>query len=161
MLWDEILPRDARFRFHHGPTSVPGDLRIAWRLAVVVLVLAYSRGQKASLAKLHLLNDALRSADSAQRLADVLARRRPFSDWTIRVEPALGRAIDMARGEGLITARSGRVYQLAGKGQQAAEFLKHQEGVLTAERSFLSLHGSEVTEAFTNEIVRFFGSQSP
>ena len=61
--------------FRVRPVSVPGELRITWRLAVVVLMLAGCRKQRASLVKLHVLNDALRSEDSAQQLRRVLRGR--------------------------------------------------------------------------------------
>jgi hypothetical protein len=107
MTLDEVLPETATFSFRSRPGSVPGDLRISWRLAVVLLILKYSRSKRASLPKLHLLNDAIRSKSAMEKLAEIVTGNRSVQDWRIRVEPALGRALDFARGEGLVEFKSG------------------------------------------------------
>jgi hypothetical protein len=127
-------------------------LRISWRLALLILVLRYSRARRASLAKLHLLNDTLRSDGGRKRLSSILASSQVPPEWPFRVEPALGRAIDMARGEGLVKTEDGATYQLTESGLRAAESLRANEGVLQEERSFLESQSSKITEHFVNTI---------
>jgi hypothetical protein len=159
MTLDEILPETATFSFRSRPGSVPGDLRISWRLGVVVLILRYSRSRKASLPKLHLLNDAIRSKSAMEKLADIIAGNRPTQDWRIRVEPALGRALDFARGEGLVEFKSGPSYQLGVRGVEASDIILKSGDVLTAEREFLGALGQAVTEKFVNDLVRMQANQ--
>jgi hypothetical protein len=150
---EELLP-NSPFVFRRRPVSVPGDLRISWRLALLILVLAYSRGKKASLAKLHLVADGLRSEGGKNRLVYILTDSRAQPEWPFRVEPALARAIDMAKGEGLIVPESGPAYRLTTKGARAAEGVKGLQGVLDQERAFLESHGRDITEGFVNSVIR-------
>jgi hypothetical protein len=62
------LPEADRFSFRVRPVAVPGELRISWRLAVITLMLHHCRQQRASLIKLHILNDVIRSPSSASLL---------------------------------------------------------------------------------------------
>ena len=150
---EELLPNSS-FIFRRRPVSVPGDLRISWRLALLILVLAYSRGKKASLAKLHLVTEALRSEGGKNRLANILSDPRTEPQWPFRVEPALARAIDMAKGEGFITPEGGPAYRLTPKGMGAAEAVKGRQDVLEQERAFLESHGPNITEGFVNGVIR-------
>jgi hypothetical protein len=84
---------DRRFSFQRRPTPVPGDLRIAWRVALILTMLSGSRSHRASLAKLHILNDAVRS-DQHDRLKAVLDGTHTSLPWNFRVEPAFARAIE-------------------------------------------------------------------
>ena len=88
-----------RFSFKRRPTPVPGDMRIAWRVSLILLMLSASRSSKASLAKLHILNDAIRSNQVA-RLKDATAAGAKILPWNLRVEPAFARAIDLTSGNG-------------------------------------------------------------
>ena len=81
--------------FHARPKSVPGDLRISWRLAMTLLVLQYCRRKRASFTKLHLLNGALRSGLSRKRLLGFLSGNIDVSTCTIRIEPAFSRNLDL------------------------------------------------------------------
>ena len=73
-----------RFSFTSRPVPVPGDLRINWRLAVILLMLDSSRAKRASLAKLHLLNDAVRSPQSLAKLNDILIGAGDPLSWRSR-----------------------------------------------------------------------------
>jgi len=133
--------------------NVPGDLRISWRLALLILVLKYSRGNKASLGKLHLVNDALRSEEGRNKLSNILAGTQAPPEWPFRVEPALGRAIDMARGERLVTSEGGAAYRLTERGMRAAESLLTRDDVLQQERAFLDSQGQRITENFVKSVI--------
>jgi hypothetical protein len=150
---EELLP-SSPFIFRRRPVSVPGDLRISWRLALLILVLAYSRGKKASLAKLHLVTDALRSEGGKNRLTYILSDLRTEPEWPFRVEPALARAIDMAQGEGFIALERGPAYRLTSKGIRAVEAIKGRQDVLEEERSFLESQGVNITEGFVKGVIR-------
>ena len=137
-----------RFSFQRRPTPVPGDLRIVWRVALILVMLGSSRSSRASLAKLHILNDAVRS-DQHDRLKEVLAGVHRKQPWSFRVEPAFARAIDFVVGEKLAiwTKATGRAaLQLTKIGVGAAEAVMSLEDALVTERAIASDLAKMITE---------------
>jgi hypothetical protein len=154
MILSDLLPNAKTFTFTERPISVPGDLRIAWRLGLVILILNGCRGKKASLPKLHLLVDALKSPAMTMRLRSTLEGSSPLSQTRLRIEPALGRALDLAVGEGLLTVESGPAYRLTPKGRDAASHLIQDHAIFGSEKGFLDSSGMKVSEAFVTRVVR-------
>ena len=137
-----------RFSFQRRPTPVPGDLRIAWRVALILVMLCSSRSNRASLAKLHILNDAVRS-NQHHHLKDALASGHPDMPWGFRVEPAFARAIDFVVGEKLAawTKVTGRAaLQLTKGGVEAAAAVVGLEDALVTERAIVSELAKSITE---------------
>ncbi len=127
---------------------MPGDLRIAWRVSLILVMLACSRSSRASLAKLHILNDAIRSGQHA-RLRSVLDGTRPDSPWNLRVEPAFARAIDFVVGENLATwtkATGRAALQLTKSGTAAAAAVMGVRDALVEERAIISDLAKAITE---------------
>nr|WP_314092467.1 hypothetical protein [uncultured Shinella sp.] len=54
------------------------------------------------MARLYILNDGTRSFDDADLLSDILIGAAPLADFRVKVEPALGRVLDLMVGEGLL-----------------------------------------------------------
>jgi hypothetical protein len=46
---------DGPFELSARPEPIPGDLRLAWGIALVILILGRSRAKRASLQKLHFM----------------------------------------------------------------------------------------------------------
>lgn len=146
MTTGEITSR--RFSFRRRPTPVPGDLRIAWRVSLILLMLLASRSNRASLAKLHILNDAIRS-NQVDRLRDATDTDAKILPWNLRVEPAFARAVDFVVGERLAdwTKAGGRAsLQLTGTGLLAAESVEKLENALETERAIIAEHAKKLTE---------------
>ena len=97
----DTTDRSPALVFNPRPKSVPGDLRISWRLSMTLLVLRYCRANRASFVKLHVLNGALRSASPRRRLVEYLDGQVTVDSCTIRVEPAFSRNLDLLIGKGL------------------------------------------------------------
>lgn len=97
-----ILPSHTSFVFRERPTPVPGDLRLAWRFALNLLILNRSRSKRSSIARLYILNDGTRSSNDADLLNDILIGATHISEWRVKVEPALGRALDLMVAESLL-----------------------------------------------------------
>jgi hypothetical protein len=111
-------------------------------------MLGFSRSNRASLAKLHILNDAVRF-DQHGRLKATLAGAQPGLPWSFRVEPAFGRAIDFVVGEKLATwtKSTGRAaLQLTKVGIEAFEAVKGLEDALVMERAIVSDLAKAITE---------------
>lgn len=148
-----LLP-ERQFAFRPRPFALPGEQRIAWRLSLIVLVLASSRGQRSSLARLHIICDALRSSERIERFGLIVTKQRAVRSWIPRVDPALGRAIDIGIGEGLIERSESR-YHLTTKGSLlAAQLSAKDTELLLDQRNFLSNHRSSLTEALVSNLLR-------
>lgn len=142
--------------FKRKPKPVPGDLRIVWRLSLTLLALWYSRGHRASIAKLHMINDALRSEPSKQKLSDMIDGKTPYVYWRMRVEPAFSRNLDYLVGEGFanwIVSAGRTTLELTAKGKAAAKVVDAVNDALQAERSFLATTGKKVTEGFVQSVI--------
>lgn len=138
----------SRFSFRRRPVPVPGDLRIAWRVALIMAMLGNSRASRASLAKLHILNDAIRSGQQ-DRLRTILSTPGAAVPWNLRVEPAFARAIDYVVGENLAlwTKASGRAaLQLTKSGIDAAIAVSRVEDALVGERAAIIDLAKLITE---------------
>lgn len=148
--------RSPALTFNPRPKSVPGDLRISWRLSMTLLVLHYCRARRASFVKLHILNGALRSASARRRLVEYLDGEVTVESCTIRVEPAFSRNVDLLIGKGLgeWVIASGRLgVQLVPKAVAMANVINAQEDLFTDEREFLRTVGRRVTEQIVQNIV--------
>lgn len=145
-----------RLIFRARAKSVPGDLRISWRLSVTLLALGSSRGNRASFVKLHILNDAMRSELARHRLVTALDGRLEFDVCPIRVEPAFSRCLDLMVGKGLAewVVTSGRLsVQLTTVGVETASAISREGGLLIDEKEFLTTVGRRVTEGLVRGIV--------
>lgn len=124
-------------------------MRIVWRVSLILLMLAGSRSNRASLAKLHILNDAIRSNQVGRLTAATEEGSAKILPWNLRVEPAFARAIDYVVGERLAewTKASGRAsLQLTAGGLAAASGINAVEDALEQERAIISGHAKKLTE---------------
>lgn len=147
---------DASFVFSERPKPCAGDMRISWRISVTLLALLHSRGKKASFAKLHVLNDALRSQASRDKLEAILEEKLPAYTWRLRVEPAFTRALDFLVGEGFADwsfSSNRTALTLTEKGIQVAKEIDSIGDVLVDERCFLKGMASKITEGFVQNML--------
>jgi hypothetical protein len=144
--------------FRERPKPCAGDLRISWRLALLLIILSASRSKKASMAKLHVLNDAARSERSRLKLLDMMNERRPMLDWRLRVEPALSRAVDFLVGEGFARwdASGGKMYvQLLPEGEVAERALSKRDDYEALDQENLRYLAKHASEAFVSALIGF------
>ena len=137
---------DVPFKFVQRPAPILADLRPTWRIALLLLMLFHSRGKKASLQKLHVLSWALQSRHT-RNLVCQYSRGEIGGDHVIpRVEPSLNRAIDYARGEGLVLIAGGKNIVLTETGNAIARHIQDAEQCMENEKEFLREISSFVTE---------------
>lgn len=134
------------------PDPVPGDLRLAWGIALVILILESSRGKKASLQKLHFLAHSARTPSSRTKVLDVFSGSARPADLVIRVEPWVNRALSFAKGMGLVDLISGKSAHLSKQGLELAKKLA-EAPALEQEKRFLSALKSLATEAAIEKIM--------
>ena len=135
--------------FRRRPKAVSGDMRIGWRLSIMLLMLYYSRGKKASLAKLHMLNDAMRVNTSKDHLNKLLVEEQEVYSWSIRIEPAFARALDFLVSEGFAdwgVANDRTTVKLTKSGISAAEALSESEEIFLEEKKYLKVVAKKLTE---------------
>lgn len=137
---------DIPFTFRERRTPLTGDLRPAWRISLVLLMLLYSRGKKATLQKLHVLNSACRSTATRSAFLRYVQGNARKDEIIPRVEPSLNRALNLARGEGLVEVENGKNIKLTIVGLELAKRLEVAADCLEAEKSFLKQVGTFVTE---------------
>jgi hypothetical protein len=145
---------DGHFALTPRPEPVAGDLRRAWGIALLVLILGKSRGKRASLQKLHFLGHSARTRQSRQEVQEVFAGERRSSDLVVRVEPWLNRALAFAKGAGLIELEKGKSAKLTDAGLKACEVLNEQSSMCAEEKAFLEAVSGKATEAAVDKIMR-------
>jgi hypothetical protein len=147
---------DTAFVFRERRKPCAGDMRISWRVSLTLLALLHSRGKKASFAKLHVLNDALRSQASRDKLQAILEDKIPAYAWRLRVEPAFTRALDFLVGEGFAdwSVSSNRTtLTLTKSGVDAAKKIDLLQDVLIEEQIFLNGFAAKITEGFVQQML--------
>ena len=78
---------DGPFELTSRPEPVPGDLRMAWGMALIILILGRSRGKRASLQKLHFMAHSARTKESREEVnacSPVIAVRPTLSSGSSR-----------------------------------------------------------------------------
>jgi hypothetical protein len=143
---------DIPFTFRQRPTPLAGDLRPAWRMSLVLLMLLHSRGKKATLQKLHVLNSACRSINTRRDFLRYVAGEARKDEIIPRVEPSLNRALNLARGEGLVEIEKGKNIKLTATGLKFAERLNETSDCLDAEKAFLMQVGLFATEGRVEDL---------
>jgi len=128
---------DVPFTFTRRPEPLPPDLRPNWRVAMLLLLLRSCRSEKSSLEKLHVLNWAIRTPESRRRFLAYIEGKGNPDDVIIRFEPGLNRAIDFARGDGLLRIEKGKSVKLTDHGSSIAQQIDRDEDCMVEERKFL------------------------
>ena len=141
------------FSVTQRPEPIPGDLRLGWGVSLLLLVLASSRGQRCSLQKVHFLAHLSRTAKSRQQMREVLARRRPPVDLSVRIEPWVNRAAAFAAASGLVQVRDGKALALSDDGKKTVAAIR-KEKLLKDEASFLEDVGKLTTEQVVERIMK-------
>ncbi len=145
-----------RFSFRSQPFPVPGDLRIQWRVALITLMLGYSRAEQASVAKLHILNDAIRASRKRELLDLIISAKAGMLPWVLRVEPAFARAMDFVVGDNLaVWAQTAdrTALKLTPAGSMAFERLRNEDDILTTEKSLLTVYAKKMTETSVTAVI--------
>lgn len=133
--------------FRRRPISIPGDLRPAWRIGLIVLLLSKCcRGGRTSLARLHVLSWASRTEPARASLRAALGGTESPDSLVVRFEPALNRAVDFARGEGLVRRVDGNKIELTDAGKALGRELDNDKEAFVAEKAFAAELGFKVTE---------------
>jgi hypothetical protein len=142
-------------RFHHQPDPIPGDLRLGWRLPVLMLVLDQCRGKTANLEQVHLLLWSLRSEAGRELIVRWFAGDRRPDDPIVRYDPSLTRTIALAIAAGLVNRNNNQTLTLGAQGRDIASVVKTQEGVLVEEKRTLQDLPKGITQAKVRQLLEW------
>ena len=143
---------DAPFSFDPAPTSVPPEMRPAWRVTVLLHIVSRCRGRKASWKQLHLLNWAIRNQRARDGLLAVTEGRLGPDRVVVRFDPALAPAIDLAVGSNLVQWETPRLLALTDAGHAVVEALDDTD-LFADERDFLAALGPSITQKLAEDVL--------
>lgn len=144
---------DAEFLFRKRPVAVPGDLRPAWRIGLLLLLLKRCcRQGRSSLTRLHVLNWAIRTEENQHALLALVSSSLSPDSLVVRFDPAFNRAVDFAIGEGLVRRVDGSRIEITPTGNALAEEIFNEEELYPAERLFMEEIRQRVTETLVDAI---------
>jgi hypothetical protein len=156
-LLDEEL--DVPVVFRRRPVDIPGDMRPAWRIAFVALMLSQCcRGGQSSIRRLHVFNWCNRTTESRNLLRRAVGELVKPGAVLIRIEPSLARAIDFAVGTGVLERESKDRVKLTPEGRRFANEIMDDESILSREKEWALALGQSVTEGFVDSM--FVGRNS-
>jgi len=143
------------FVFRRRPFAVPGDLRPAWRIGLVVLLLKNCcYGGKSSLERLHVLSWGSRTPQSQHDLIAAAEDDLPLTSLIVRFDPFLDRAIDFAVAEKVLAHRNGKTVELTTEGRQLATELESNSSLYLKEKVFIASIRRSITEQLVDRIFR-------
>lgn len=131
------------FTFSLRPAAVPGHLRPAWRIAIVVFILSRCHGAGLTLKQLHVVNWALRDAKSRETFLSTLSGHAPQRP-IVRIEPSLGRALELTETTNLIK-RTGARFTLTTRGATLASTIEDDDEIFSSEKEFFNYLGRKLT----------------
>jgi hypothetical protein len=141
------------FDFAERPTPLSADMRPAWRISVLMLILRKCWGNRASSRQLHVLNWAIRTDDS-RKFLDVMNGVLPPDRATVRFEPSLQRALAFAAAEKLCSRVGDRI-QLAARGEEFAQAIIADTTVLLEEKEFLQKIRGKITQLRVDAMLKW------
>jgi hypothetical protein len=145
---------DGPFELRSRPEPLPGDLRLAWGIALAILILGRSRGKRASLQKLHFMAYSARTKATRAETMRVFTGAVSPGDLVVRVEPWLNRAVTFATAGGLIVSEHGKSFKLTDEGIKVLERISSAEHVMAEEKAFLNAVSARATESSIDRVMR-------
>ena len=141
------------FTVSERPQPLPGDLRLGWGVALLILVLGASRGQRASIQKIHFLAHLARAKVTRDQTRAVMKRTIGPQALSVRVEPWVNRAMAFAIAEGVAVMRDGKAAALTDAGKAVHRDIVAMP-ILDEEKAFLAEVGPRATEKVVEQIMK-------
>jgi len=145
---------NSAFIYTARPDPMPGDLRMSWGMAVLVLALFYSRARKSNFQKLQFMVHAVRLPQGRAEVRGLLSGKYRPIDVSVRVEPSLNRAVALAHAMKLVSIEKGVSVSLTVAGTEMAASILKDEGTLKEEASFLRDVAPKMTDGLMRRVWR-------
>jgi hypothetical protein len=136
-LTDRSLLYDRPFTFGERPSALAAHLRPQWRVPLVPLLLTACRQQRARWEQLVVVNWSLRSPEALEQLREHLAGPRTGARVEVRYEPSLVRAVNLARGLGLVEVGPAKWIRMTDSGRELVEEIARAE-IFSTEREAIN-----------------------
>jgi hypothetical protein len=148
-------PDGPQVSFTRRPEAIPGDLRIAWRLTTLCLILSRTWGGKSNLATMNVLWWAIRSAEARELFLRWVRGEQSPEEVLVRYDPSFSATLDFAVGQGLVVVDEKFVIQLSKEGTKLAQTIWNTSEVLEEEKTFLQALPSRITQKSVKELVEW------
>jgi hypothetical protein len=142
------------FTYTARPDPIPGDLRMSWGMAILILALFYSRAKKSNFQKLQFLAHSVRIPEGREEVRGLLSGEYKPADVSVRVEPSLNRAVALAHALRFVKIEKGTSISLTDQGVKMAEAILNRGDILSEERRFLSEVAPRMTDALMKRVWR-------
>jgi hypothetical protein len=142
------------FTYTARPDPLPGDLRMSWGIAILVLALFYSRAKKSNFQKLQFMAHAVRLPEGREEVRGLLSGDLKPTEVSVRVEPSLNRAVALAHALKLVKIENGRSVSLTDNGEKMATAILKGDSTLKDEVSFLRDVAPKMTDALMKRVWR-------
>lgn len=135
----EILLSNAEgFTFSQRSDPLAPDLRLHWKVPMLLFILSFCRGKKSSFKMLHVLNWVIKTPENQNRFFSYVTGEESNNIIVARFEPSMNLALDFAKGEGLVEFIGGKSVKLTGKGLAVAKSIYSDKECFIEERNFLT-----------------------
>lgn len=141
------------FVFRSRPVPIPADLRPAWRIGLIVLLLKKCcRQGRSSLTRLHVLSWGFVSPEGRMQLLAAAAGTLSPDSLVVRFEPFLLQAVDYAVGEGLVRRTGGGTIELTEHGSRLAEEIEADETAFLMEKTVMDTIRTRLSESIVKQM---------
>ncbi|WP_110947886.1 hypothetical protein [Pseudomonas bohemica] len=141
----------AKLKFTRRPIPVLTELRPLYKISQALLILHLSsRGGKASLPKIHLLNWALKTPERTRSLL-IGAEQGQLQLPIWGFDPALAIALNLAFSESLISQTTNG-FELSPTGRSYVSLILADDSVLSEEKTALKSIGKKITEDMVSTV---------
>jgi hypothetical protein len=144
----------AEFVYTPRPDPMAGDLRMSWGIAILLVALNYSRSKKSTFQKLQFLAHAVRVEEGREEVLGLVSGKYKPSEVSVRVEPALNRAVQFAHAMKLVVIEKGVSISLTDEGAKVAASIESDGDVLKEEIGFLKAVAPKMTDALMKRVWR-------
>ncbi|SFT36848.1 hypothetical protein SAMN02910340_00446 [Methanosarcina thermophila] len=137
---EDFISKIDTFTFEKRPEPIPPVLRPQWRIILILIILSYCNGKKASFSMLYALNWGIQKLNQTKFKDYITNSGESSLVLQINNDPFLIKALDLALGEGLIeitnTSGGDRV-SLSQRGLNTVNELFRKNECFLEERRFL------------------------
>jgi hypothetical protein len=138
---------DVPFNFKRRPIPLAADERLAYRLAILLLLLRdCSRGNKSTLKRLHFLDWAVQESDRAAAVKEMTGLG-DLGRTIIRYDPLVDTALRFAAAEKLVTIDAARI-ELTDSGSAFLKAIDAEADLLSEEKAAMRTLRKHVLEGW-------------
>ncbi len=132
--------------FDAKPDAIPFNYRISYKISLLCMIIKVCCGRRGcSLIKMHILATAISDLEYKCKLEKYL-NTHIASEFVVRFEPAVNRALEYALVDGFIVQQANGTYKLTDKGKELTRKILDDETIFIHEKSVLEGIHNDLTE---------------